>query len=173
MGNCAELQLAPGFDTADLRRALSAYATGIAVITTTDAAGLPVGMTVNSFTSVSLDPPLVLWCLARTSSSFAPFAACSCFAVNVLSREQGALSRQFAAKGADRFARSAWYAGQTGSPLLPATLATFECAVADRHDAGDHVIFIGRVMHYSRGDGEPLVFHSGAYWAGERAEASA
>lgn len=175
MGNCAELQLvqeAVAFDSADYRRALARFATGVAVITTADGEGRRAGVTVNSFTSVSLEPPLVLWCLGRHSSACAQFAGASHFAVNVLAREQSGLSRQFAAKNCDRFAGVDWHPGPHGSPLLSASLASFECAVAGCHEAGDHLIFLGRVLHYRRREGDPLVFHTGRYWhAGEEADA--
>ena len=171
MGNCAEPQIEAGFDLAEYRRALSRFATGVAVITTTcDAGRAWTGVTINSFTSVSLEPPLALWCLARGSSSYERFATCRHVAVNVLAREHSLVSRRFASRG-DRFADAAWWDhGHTGSPLLRAALAVFECEVVARHDAGDHVIFVGRVLHYRCAEGDPLVFHSGAYWhAGEAA----
>lgn len=172
MGNCAELQVTPGFDSADYRRALSRFATGIVVVTSELDDGSRAGVTVNSFTSVSLEPPLVLWCLARTSAVFERFQACTHFAANVLGQHQADLSRQFSAKHCDRFAGVAWFRGQGGSPLLTAALASFECTVEDRLTVGDHVVFVGRVRHYSRGEGEPLVFHSGGYWQTSAAAAA-
>lgn len=146
------------------RRALSRFATGVAVMTTLQDTGVPAGVTVNSFSSVSLEPPLVLWSLALSSSMFVHFERGGHFGVNVLARDQTELSRRFATRGLDRFAGVSWAPGPTGVPLLANVLATFECAVQDRHPAGDHVIFVGRVLHYREAAGDPLVFHSGAYW---------
>jgi flavin reductase (DIM6/NTAB) family NADH-FMN oxidoreductase RutF len=148
------------FDTLDLRRALGQYATGVTVVTTV-LDGERFGMTANSFTSVSLNPPLVLWAAAKSSPSLAAFEAADHFVVNVLASDQHHLSRQFATSGADKF---------DGVPLvrdLPAviegTVAHFVCRRTDRVDAGDHVVFFGEIVDYDAPGGEPLVFHSGFY----------
>jgi flavin reductase (DIM6/NTAB) family NADH-FMN oxidoreductase RutF len=153
------------FDARDLRRALGQYATGVTVVTTTDPAGLPFGMTANSFTSVSLDPPLVLWAAAKSSPSLAAFETNDRFAVNVLASDQHHLSRQFATTGAEKFEGVRLTDGDL--PLLTGTVAHFVCrrraGAEGRIDAGDHVLFIGEIESYSAPGGEPLVFHSGFY----------
>jgi flavin reductase (DIM6/NTAB) family NADH-FMN oxidoreductase RutF len=152
-------------DPIALRNALGQYATGVAVVTTLDSQGRPTGLTVNSFASVSLDPPLVLWSLAQNSTCMAAFEACSHFAVNVLTAEQVALSNRFATTGLDRFADLAWTPGLGGAPLLPQVGAVFECRTEARHPGGDHTIFIGRVERFSHGEVPPLIFHAGRYCA--------
>jgi flavin reductase (DIM6/NTAB) family NADH-FMN oxidoreductase RutF/2-polyprenyl-6-methoxyphenol hydroxylase-like FAD-dependent oxidoreductase len=149
------------FDARDLRRALGQFATGVTVVTTTDPTGRPVGMTANSFTSVSLNPPLVLWAAARSSPSLEAFEACDRFAVNVLASDQHHLSRQFATSGADKFDGVRLVPGDL--PLLEGTVAHFVCRRTARVEAGDHVVFLGEIESYDAPGGEPLVFHSGFY----------
>jgi flavin reductase (DIM6/NTAB) family NADH-FMN oxidoreductase RutF len=153
------------FDTRDLRRALGQYATGVTVVTTTDPGGRPFGMTANSFTSVSLTPPLVLWAAAKSSPSLAAFETNPRFAVNVLASDQHHLSRQFATTGAEKF--EGVRLGDGDLPLLEGTVAHFVCrrrpGSEGRMDAGDHVLFIGEIESYDAPGGEPLVFHSGFY----------
>jgi flavin reductase (DIM6/NTAB) family NADH-FMN oxidoreductase RutF len=153
------------FDPRDLRRALGQYATGVTVVTTTDADGRPVGMTANSFTSVSLHPPLVLWAATRSSPSVAAFEASPRFAVNVLASDQHHLSRQFSASGTDKFEGVRLAPGDL--PLLEGTVARFVCrrlpGAQGRIEAGDHVVFLGEIESYAAPGGEPLVFHSGFY----------
>jgi flavin reductase (DIM6/NTAB) family NADH-FMN oxidoreductase RutF/siroheme synthase (precorrin-2 oxidase/ferrochelatase) len=153
------------FDAHDLRRALGQYATGVTVVTTVDADGQPFGMTANSFTSVSINPPLVLWAAAKSSPSLAAFEAGDRFAVNVLASDQHHLSRQFATSGADKFDGVRVVAGDL--PLLEGTVAHFVCrrlpGQGGRLDAGDHVVFLGEIESYQAQGGEPLVFHSGFY----------
>ena len=146
-----------------LRQALGRFATGVTVITTRAKAGKLEGMTANSFSSVSLDPPLVLWSLRRQASSLPSFLEAGCFAVNILSAEQGALSRHFATPMADKFEGLAWEAGHGGCPMLPGSLASFECDTHEVVEAGDHVILIGRIRRVTHRDGTPLVFHGGQY----------
>ncbi len=150
------------FDTRDFRRALGQFATGVCIVTARDPAGEPTGLTVNSFASVSLEPPLVLWSLARTSSVFAAFDAAPHFAVNVLAADQLDLSNRFASPG-DRFTGLEWEDGHHGLPLLRGCLANFECTVAARHEGGDHIIFIGEVARYDARPGEPLLYSGGRY----------
>ncbi len=133
------------------------------VITTRGEDGRRVGVTANSFASLSLEPPLVLWCLDRDAPSLAAFKACTHFAVNVLSAEQHHLSRQFATPAEDKFAGVEPLEGPGGVPLLDGTIAHFVCRSVRQVDAGDHVIVIGEVEHYDTFEGEPLVFHSGVY----------
>lgn len=146
-----------------LRQALGRFATGITVITTRAGSGQPMGMTANSFSSVSLDPPMVLWSLRRQSPSLPAFLEAGCFAVNVLSAEQGSLSRHFATPVADKFEGVMWEPGHGGCPLLPGSLASFECDTHQVVEAGDHLILIGLVRHVTHRDGTPLVFHGGKY----------
>ena len=153
------------FDSRDLRRALGQYATGVTVVTTTDASGRPFGMTANSFTSVSLNPPLVLWAAARSSPSLAAFEESQRFAVNVLAADQHHLSRQFSTSGSDKFDGVRLRPGDL--PMLEGTVASFVCrrlpGDRGRIDAGDHVLFLGEIESYAAPGGEPLVFHSGFY----------
>lgn len=151
------------FDRRDFRHALGQFATGVAIVTARAKDGRRIGLTVNSFTSVSLDPPLALWCLSRQATDFAPFNTASRFAVNVLSSRQHHLSRQFSTTLADKFTSVDFEDGPEGSPLLNGATAHFICRVAARFDAGDHVIILGEVEEYRWNEGEPLVFHSGRY----------
>lgn len=155
---------AGGVDRRALRHALGHFATGVAVVTTRTDAGKLEGLTANSFSSVSLDPPLVLWCLRRDAASAPGFTAAGAFAVNVLAAHQHALSRHFATPAPDKFAGLRHAAGLHGCPLLADSLAHFECRTENAVDAGDHVIFIGRVLRLSHRDGEPLIFSAGRYW---------
>ncbi|WP_128377192.1 styrene monooxygenase/indole monooxygenase family protein [Streptomyces cavernae] len=150
-------------DVRDLRRAFGQYATGVTVITARGADGRKVAMTANSFTSVSLDPPLVLWCPGRNAPSTPAFTAASHFAVNVLAADQHHLSRRFATPADDKFAGSAVTEGIAGTPLLDGTVARFQCRTVQCLDVGDHVVVIGEVEAYEAPGGEPLVFHSGLY----------
>lgn len=152
----------PADDPRAFRRCLGQFATGITVMTAT-ATGRPVGVTANSFSSLSLDPPLVLWSIARTSRSFDAFVAAKGFAVNVLGAEQIALSQRFAGPVEDRFAGLGWRPGATGAPVLPGILALFECETEAVHDGGDHAILIGRVRRYARHAGSALVYAQGRY----------
>jgi len=152
-------------DSLALRDALGQYATGVAIVTALDGAGQPAGLTVNSFASVSLEPPLVLWSLARTASCMPAFEGCSHFVVNVLAAEQRMLADRFATTGIDRFAGVAWTPGIGGAPLLADCCATFECRSETWHEGGDHLIFVGRVERFARADLPPLLFHSGRYCA--------
>lgn len=160
------------FDTRDLRRALGQYATGVTVVTTEDADGQRWGMTANSFTSVSLNPPVVLWAAAKSSPSMPAFDRATHFAVNVLASDQHHLSRQFSVSGADKFEGVALVpadelaAGPSDlvhPPVLEGTVAHFVCRRTERIDAGDHVVFFGEIESYDAPGGEPLVFHSGSY----------
>lgn len=152
------------FDVRDLRRAFGQYATGVTVVTTRDAAGRPFGMTANSFTSVSLNPPLVLWAASKTSPSLPAYETAERFAVNVLASDQHHLSRQFATSGADKFEGVVLAPGPDDAPpVLDGVVAHFVCRTTHAVDAGDHVVFLGEVESYASPGGEPLVFHSGTY----------
>ena len=158
-----------------LRDAYGRYATGVAVITTLTPAGAPAGLTVNSFGSVSLDPPLVLWSLMRSSARLPMFRDADRFAVNVLADDQQHLSTRFASRVEERFAGIAWEPGLGGVPLLPGCLARFECSTHGHVEAGDHVVFLGRVHRFEHRDGAPLLFFAGRYaeLRGELASATA
>jgi flavin reductase ActVB len=145
--------------TADrFRDALACFPAGVTVVTTLDAAGRRRGFTASSFCSVSLDPPLVLVCPARSADSFTAFARCRAFTVNVLRAQQADVARTFATRGADKFRTGRWSdTGHAGLPALDDALCTLDCAVYDRHDAGDHVILVGEVRAAVVREGEPLV----------------
>ncbi|MET1115959.1 MAG: flavin reductase [Comamonas sp.] len=147
------------------RQLLGCFPTGVAVITTTDTDGRPVGLTCNSFSSVSLEPPLVLFSLRKASSLVSVFSESQAFAINILSQRQDALSGRFASsKIVDKFEGVAWRSGPLGTPIIDDCLASFECSVHARHDAGDHYIFIGEVKHMNEGCADhALVFYKGAY----------
>ncbi len=147
------------------RQLLGCFPTGVAVITTRAADGRPAGLTCNSFSSVSLEPPLVLFSLRKASSLLGTFAEADGFAINILSERQDALSGRFASsKIADKFEGVAWRPGPLGMPIIEDCLASFECSVHARHEAGDHDIFIGEVKHMGGGAADQaLVFYKGAY----------
>jgi flavin reductase (DIM6/NTAB) family NADH-FMN oxidoreductase RutF len=147
------------------RQLLGCFPTGVAVITTRDAQGRPLGLTCNSFSSVSLEPPLVLFSLRKASSLVGAFSEAEGFAINILSQRQDALSGRFASsKIADKFDGVAWRAGPLGMPVIDDCLASFECSVHACHDAGDHLVFIGEVKHMGGGGADhALVFYKGAY----------
>jgi flavin reductase (DIM6/NTAB) family NADH-FMN oxidoreductase RutF len=153
------------FDLRDFRGALGQFATGVTVVTTLGVDGRKVGMTANSFTSVSMEPPLVLWCPSKRAPSLADFEESTHFAINILASDQHVLSRQFATPSTDKFAGAETSEGIAGIPLLDGALATFQCRTVSRHDAGDHVIYVGEVEKYENAGGEPLLFHSGRYHA--------
>jgi len=151
-------------DPGQFRRALGCFATGVCIATCRDGAGRPVGITVNSFTSVSLDPPLVLFCLDRGADSFEAFTRAGSFAITVLEEGQRPLSDLFARKGADRFTGLPVDQWQTGAPIIPGGLAAFDCARHAVHDGGDHVILVGRVLQLGwQAEGRPLLYVRGRY----------
>lgn len=153
------------FDPREFRRALGTFPTGVAIITTVTPAGVPVGLTCNSFSSVSLDPPLVLWSLRRESKSLQAFREAGHFAINILSKGQSMLSSRFASsKIADKFDGISYTAGAGGAPIIDGCLARFHCQSFAEHEAGDHIIFIGQVERFDMtADVEPLVFCQGDY----------
>ncbi|QHE70792.1 flavin reductase [Rhodococcus sp. WAY2] len=151
------------FDPRDLRRALGQYATGVTVITARAPDGRKVGVTANSFTSVSMDPPLVSWCPASKAPSLPDLTAATHFTVNVLAANQHDLSRQFSTPAEDKFAGVATTEGIAGVPLIDDAIAHFQCRTVQRVEAGDHIIFLGEIEQYDADPGEPLVFHSGSY----------
>lgn len=151
------------FDTRRLRDALGDFATGVTVVTARGADGQAVGVTVNSFAAVSLNPPLVLWSLGLRSPARAVFESCSHYVINVLAADQADFSNRFSQPRADRFGGIALKLGAGDTPLLPGCCAWFECRNETRHPGGDHVIFIGHVENIRREDRPPLIFHGGNY----------
>ena len=151
----------PGPDR--FRRACALWATGISVITFNDAAGVPHGMTVNSFTSVSLDPPLILVCIDHRATILPHLTAAQPFAVNVLAEEQAEISSRFAGKVEDRFENLDWNAGQFGSPILAGSLSVFQCSVVQSIAAGDHQIVIAQVQSVDFNEGRPLLYFASGY----------
>ncbi len=147
-----------------LRAALGQFATGVAIVTARDALGRRVGVTINSFTSVSLDPPLVLWSLAATASSRSVLETAPVHAINVLAANQAWLALRFARPAPDRFAGVAWRYDLAGAITIDGAPAHFVCRVRERHPAGDHVLFICEVVRHGRSDGAPLIFHGSHYW---------
>jgi flavin reductase (DIM6/NTAB) family NADH-FMN oxidoreductase RutF len=150
-------------DPRDFRNALGTYATGVTIITTIGADKKAYGLTCNSFASVSLNPPLVLWSLGMYSSSLSVFQNADYFAVNVLGASQQALANRFAKSSEDKFADVEWAPGLGDAPLLAESVATFQCRAANRYYGGDHVIFLGAVEAYSYSRNEPLLFARGGY----------
>lgn len=154
--------LSPTFTERDFRNALGQFTTGVTVVTTVDAQGHPVGMTVSSFNSVSLDPALVLWSVARSAGSYPAFAQCSHYAIHVLASHHKDLALQFAQRGIDRFAGVAWQPNAHGVPLLEEALATFECRARSQYPEGDHLIMVGEVQACCHAaNASPLLYHSG------------
>jgi flavin reductase (DIM6/NTAB) family NADH-FMN oxidoreductase RutF len=147
----------------EFRRACGRFATGVTVASVLDAKGAPHGLTVSSFTSVSLDPPLILICLGHAVTAIHHFRTATHFGINVLSEGQRILSERFARKGYDRFDGVEWYAGVTGAPLIPGVLAAIECAVHRIVPMGDHDILVGEMVHMQVHPGEPLLHFAGCY----------
>lgn len=155
----------PSFSAQEFRAALGMFATGVTIVTARTADGRVVGLTANSFNSVSLTPPLVLWSLSRAAASMAVFSAGSHYAINVLAADQKTLAERFAMKGADRWNGVTFDAGAGGAPLLHGAAATFECFNRSRYEEGDHVIFVGEVERCTHRTGAmPLLFHGGRYY---------
>ena len=150
-------------DSATYRTVLGHFATGVTIVTALDG-DEPVGMACNSFTSVSLDPPLVLFCAAKNSTTWPRIQNAHNFAVNVLAEDGEAVCRVFATKGADRFATVTHNRATTGAPILADALAYIDCVTEAEHDAGDHVIVVGRVVELGYAtEGKPLLFYRGGY----------
>jgi 3-hydroxy-9,10-secoandrosta-1,3,5(10)-triene-9,17-dione monooxygenase reductase component len=145
------------------RRALGTFATGVTIVTTRDSAAQDIGLTASSFNSVSLNPPMVLWSLARQSLSLPAFLGAEHFAVHVLAATQDDLAQRFATRGADKFAGLLVERGPGDIPLLDGCAARFQCRTAYRYEGGDHVIFVGAVIAFDQFDRPPLVFHGGEY----------
>ncbi len=148
---------------AEFRRACATFATGVTVAAVRDGQGTPHGLTVNSFSSVSLEPPLILICLGHAVTSIEVFRAASHFGLSVLRDDQRSLSERFARKDEDRFDGLEWRCGPGGAPLLNDALAQIECVVTQRVTAGDHDILIGEMAHAEVREGEPLVYFGSKY----------
>lgn len=162
--NCS-LAHAPDFSNAEFRTALGMFATGVTIVTARTPAGELVGLTANSFNSVSLTPPLVLWSLSQGASCMAAFRQGSHYAINILAADQQALALRFASRGADRFADLAFTQGRSGAPLISGSVATFECFNRSRYEEGDHVIFVGEVEYCQwRHGASPLLYHGGKFY---------
>lgn len=147
----------------EFRHACGRFATGITVATVLDANGEPHGLTVNSFSSVSLEPPLISICLGHAVTVIDAFRESKYFGLNVLSQDQELLSNTFARKGYDRFVGVDWYRGETGAPLLPGVLAAIECKQHQRITAGDHDIFVGEMVRARITEGQPLIYFGSQY----------
>jgi 3-hydroxy-9,10-secoandrosta-1,3,5(10)-triene-9,17-dione monooxygenase reductase component len=160
------------FNTRDLRNAFGTFATGVSIVTTRAEEGRDVGLTANSFSTVSLSPPMILWSLAKSSSNIEAFRRASHFAVHILAADQEALSARFAAKVLDRFDALPLERGPSNTPLLRDCTARFACRTAFQYEGGDHVIFVGEVVDFAHSERPPLVFHGGRYGMLLRKEAA-
>jgi len=156
---------APSFSATEFRAALGMFATGVTIVTARDPQGRRIGLTANSFNSVSLSPPLVLWSLSRSAGSLSAFAEGSHYAINILAADQHDLAERFSSKVVDRFAGLAFHEGSGGAPVLAGAAAVFECFNRSRYEEGDHVIFVGEVERCTHRPGaQPLIFHGGRYF---------
>lgn len=147
----------------EFRRVLGHFATGVTVVTTCDGDARPTGLTASAFTSVSLDPPLVLVCVDHKAQTYPPLCDRGVFAINILASDQEALSRKFATTRLDKFDGVPFRLSALGLPLIDGALAQIECTTVHTYPAGDHTIFVGRVEHVDAGPGEPLLYYRGQY----------
>ena len=155
----------PSFSAQEFRAALGMFATGVTIVTARSADGQVIGLTANSFNSVSLSPPLVLWSLSRVAASLPVFSAGSHYAINILAADQKPLAERFATRGADRWSGVTFDEGAGGAPLLHGAAASFECFNRSRYEEGDHVIFVGEVERCTwRPGAMPLLFHGGRFY---------
>lgn len=150
-------------DTLDFRRALGSFTTGVTVVTTHGEEAGDVGLTANSFNSVSLDPPMVLWSLAKTAGSLPVFTSAEHFAVHILSENQQELSNRFAKRGVDKFSGVELERGPDDIPMIKDCAARFVCKTAYQYEGGDHIIFVGEVIEFTHWERPPLLFHGGQY----------
>jgi len=152
------------FGSRTFREVLAKFATGVCVVTSSPQGFKPFGITVNSFAPVSLEPPLVLWSLQKSSNTLPAFSIATHYTVNVLDEEQRQLSKRFGRKSQHDILPGEYSVGVAGSPILEGALASFECEIVARHDAGDHIIYVGRVLDLRQANsGRPLLFYGGAY----------
>ena len=155
----------PSFSSDEFRAALGMFATGVTIVTARAADGTLVGLTANSFNSVSLAPPLVLWSLSRSAASMQALSTGSHYAINILAADQMALADRFATRNIDRWAEVQFDIGVGGAPVLAGAAASFECFNRSRYEEGDHVIFVGEVERCAHRPGaSPLLFHGGRYY---------
>lgn len=153
------------FSALEFRAALGSFATGVTVVTALGLDGIPIGLTANSFNSVSMSPPLVLWSLSRNAGSLPTFARGSHYAINILAADQRGLAERFATKRPNRFAGVAFRPGIRNAPILEGAAAVFECFNRSQYEEGDHVIFVGQVEHCERRENaQPLIFHGGRFF---------
>ena len=150
-------------DAADFKAGLARFGTGVTVITTRDGKGEPAGFTASSFTSLSIDPPMVLFCLANDATCYDAFLEARCFAVNILSDTQQEISNRFASRGEDKFDGLTLRDGTEGMPLIENSLAMLECRTTRTVPGGDHLIFMGEVREIHMGEGRPLLYYMGGY----------
>lgn len=151
------------FEAGEFRKALGSFTTGVTVVTTRGTENNDIGLTANSFNSVSLEPPMILWSLGRNALSLPQFKAAEYFAVHILSQDQEAISGQFAKRGVDKFAGVDIERGPNDIPLLKHCAARFVCKTAHQYEGGDHIIFVGEVIEFSHWERLPLLFHGGQY----------
>ena len=151
------------FDPKDFRNVLGSFPTGVTVITTKDADGNRYGVTANSFNSVSLDPPLVLWSIGKTSTSYDAFMAAEFFNIHILAADQEAISNNFAKSGGDKYDGIDYQDGIEGAPVVAGCAAVMQCKIEHQYEGGDHIILVGRVMEYQYDDKDSLVFSRGRY----------
>jgi flavin reductase (DIM6/NTAB) family NADH-FMN oxidoreductase RutF len=155
----------PSFSQREFRASLAMFATGVTIVTARTPAGTLIGLTANSFNSVSLNPPLVLWSLSQAAGSMAALSTGSHYAINILAADQKELAERFASRREDRWKDVLFTEGASGSPLLSGAAATFECFNRSRYEEGDHVIFVGEVERCShRAGAAPLLFHGGRFY---------
>ncbi len=152
-------------DTGHFRQALGQFATGVCLVTVDDPKLGPLATTVNSFSSVSLDPPLVLWSIQNSSDHLAVYTECLYFGISVMSSEQGALSSKYAQRGGHSAQAEHFKTGPQGEPQLIDALANFTCAAYAVHPGGDHQIIVGEVLQFESREADPLIFHNGGYRA--------
>ncbi|MEL7486920.1 MAG: flavin reductase family protein [Pseudomonadota bacterium] len=153
-----------------LKNAFGRYATGVTVISCINGAATPTAITVNSFSSVSLEPPLVMWCIDKKASAFETFYAADHYAVSVLPAGAEDVSNRFASHAPEPISDAESERWISGAPLLADRIAGFDCRVTDRHDAGDHVILVGEVLKFDCADGAPLLYYASAYASGPEAQ---
>lgn len=162
--NKAPINFKNGENTIAFRNIMGHFTTGVAIVTSMAKNGAPIGMTVNSFTSVSLNPPLVLVCLNNSAGTISQFLSADDFAISVLSENQKEISQIFAKRHSDRFAQTHWHKGMNNMPLIDGAIAHFECTRTNIHDGGDHTIMLGEVTRaHLLNDDQPLIFYSGDY----------
>lgn len=159
MTNVAEENFSALNQALEFKKALGNYPTGVTVVTTFDDEDKPIGLTVNSFASVSLEPLLILWSIDKKSSSYNTFLKVDKFAVNILAEDQADICKLFSSKVEDRFSQCSWEKSESGVPVLKEALAQIECKTFQQVDAGDHIIFIGEVIQIKNKEKNPLLYH--------------